>query len=649
MICKIKPVTSGLTEKAKRTMLFAARDLARYLKLADPCGDFPVIPAETYKEGDDHALYLVVGHAELPEVEDAYLDDAIFIRTKGIAGVISGTNARAVLIGAYRFLRENGYAFTKPGKYGETIPEVLECRDLSICEAASYRHRAICIEGATYQECLFDMIDFMPKVGLNGYFIQFLEPDAFFNNYYLAKGMRMTQAEIASAANLFRDEIFKRSMLYHAVGHGWTCQTMGCDVNGWDEYTGEMTEEDISMLALVNGKRELFKGRPLHTNLCYSQQKVRDKMNKMIVDYIKEHPDVDYLHYWLADDGNNVCECEDCASERLADTYVRMLNELDEMLTAEGLDTKIVYLIYNGLIWAPLKEKFKNSKRFVLMLAPGSRVFTEPLDPANVNTEIPPYAHNNLPSIRGSAVWPALLKEWQDAAEGGDSFDFDYHLIWGHPADPSTLRLSKVMSQDIKNYEALGLNGIVSCQAQRVFLPTSATTNVMAETLWNKDADYDDILHRLFKTDFGKDYQIVWDYLKSLQDTNAEELFNRINPEGWEDNLPDWRTEEKRAELTKTMAVIDAFRDKYGYMAETGETKNIRHNWKGVLFYGEMLKAYAGYYMVDTEEEIEAAGREVYRLAKEEMSEFRTEFEQVPARLKGRDDGVQIEIGPAMA
>ena len=58
----------------------------------------------------------------LPEVEDKYSDDAIYINIENGKGVITGTNPRSVLIGVYRYLNELGCAFIRPGIDNEVIP-----------------------------------------------------------------------------------------------------------------------------------------------------------------------------------------------------------------------------------------------------------------------------------------------------------------------------------------------------------------------------------------------------------------------------------------------------------------------------------------------------------------------------------------------
>ena len=56
----------------------------------------------------------------------------------------------------------------RPGADGERIPQKeIDSPTVYVREAASYRHRGVCIEGADSYDNIRDMIDFLPKVGLN--------------------------------------------------------------------------------------------------------------------------------------------------------------------------------------------------------------------------------------------------------------------------------------------------------------------------------------------------------------------------------------------------------------------------------------------------------------------------------------------------
>jgi hypothetical protein len=51
-----------------------------------------------------------------------------------------------------------------------------------------------------------------------------------------------------------------------------------------------------------------------------------------------------------------------------SDFYVMLLNELDEELTKRGIKTKIVFVAYLDLLWAPQKVKLKNRTVFFFSL-----------------------------------------------------------------------------------------------------------------------------------------------------------------------------------------------------------------------------------------------------------------------------------------
>ena len=185
MFCKIKPVVKNINDKKTETILFAAWELQKYLGYVLDSGDFPVITANTYKEVDEHTIYIGIDLTEkLAKADDPTLDDNIYIDVENFNGVITGTNPRSVLIGVYRFLREKGYAFLHPGKHGEVIPNSINGDKVLVSEQATCRYRTMSIEGSVFQENLMDLIDWMPKVSMNGYFVQFTIPYVFFDRYY---------------------------------------------------------------------------------------------------------------------------------------------------------------------------------------------------------------------------------------------------------------------------------------------------------------------------------------------------------------------------------------------------------------------------------------------------------------------------------
>lgn len=505
-------------------VLFAADELAKYLGRMTgkelSCCQTGSKAACSSGEGLSIGL---LGHFGLTgSVQDMRLDDEVHVAVESGRGIIAGVNARSVLLAVYRFLTEAGCRWVRPGTDGEFIPAVqLDNLTVQLHEKASYRHRGICIEGAVSYENVADMIDWLPKVGFNAYFFQFREAFTFFNRWYSHQGNPTLQPEpftVEQCREIVKKlelEIEKRGLLYHAVGHGWTCEPFGIGGLGWDKTEQQVPLEVAKYLAEVKGKRDFWGGVALNTNLCYSNPEVRRIMIEDIAKYLEEHRSVDLLHFWLADGFNNQCECDNCRKRIPSDFYVRMLNELDALLTARGLDAKIVFLIYLDLMWAPEIEKIQNPDRYVLMFAPITRTYTDTFEVRNRLPELPKYVRNKLvfpTSIEENVVF---LKEWQKLF-GGDSFDFDYHFMWDHYIDPGYCRIAEVLGRDIKNLRNLGLDGLISCQAQRVFFPTGLGMYVMGRTLWNDRLSYEELADEYFAGAFGSDGLWCREYLEEL-------------------------------------------------------------------------------------------------------------------------------------
>ncbi len=613
MLCKIKPVLTA-DQKENRTLLFAAKELQKYLRMV-VSEEAPVMSCASYK-AEEGTIFMGVDLKEcLPKVENKEADDAICIDVENFSGVITGNNARAVLIAAYRFLREKGYKFIRPGKDGETVPETVDGKKVYVCEKASYRHRGICIEGGVFQEELCDIIDWLPKVALNEYFVQFSLPKAFFNTWYLNKNpykqkMTLTEDEIEAMTIDAEDEISKRSIIYHKVGHGWTCQAIGLPGTVFGAIDIEPTEEQKSMMALINGKRDIHKS-PLNTNLCYSRKEIRNTMTDKIAKYCEDNPHVDYLHFWLADDSNNHCECENCADTIPSDYYVMMLNDLDRKLTEKGLDTKIVFLLYRDLFWKPIEEKIINKDRFILMFAPISRSYTYSYNVDDTGKTVP-YVRNKLefPANVGDCV--AYLRQWQEEFDG-DSFIFEYHLVGDQFFDFPQQNQSRVIYGDISQIGNFGLNGLVSCQIQRTFVPTSLCMNVLAESLWNKEKPFEEIEENVFRTEFGEKWEVVRDYLEALTENGYAVLVRR------EAKVDD----EAMRKFKKTLEILDAFKSEI----EEGLNTELKQNWENVKFHNELYKMLTEYFMVFGTPESEEIKEKVIDFAYKNEEKFKDVFD----------------------
>src|SRR5262245_10577055 len=515
------------------TIRFAAAELQRYL--AQATSQEVELLGHNAISRETPALWLGLAQhfpdVVLPDAAasaNVRFDDALGIATGAANGIICGTNPRGVLLAVYRYLHLLGCRWVRPGADGEYIPAVnLAQTSVHVAEQPSYRHRGICIEGAVSYEHVRDLIDWMPKVGLNAYFVQFREGFTFFDRWYSHMGHPTKQTHgftVDQARALVRQvaaEAKKRDLLFHAVGHGWTCEPFGIAGLGWEYPPEPVPPEAVPYLPLGQGKRELWERNRPNTTRGYSNPAVRRSMTDAAVEYAQQHPEVDLLHFWLADGANNQCECENCAPTRPSDFYVMMLNDIDRKLSALHLDTRIVLLAYVDLLWPPEHEHIQNPDRFVLMFAPITRTYSKTFSTDRALPPLPAFERNKLTFSRSIEENLAFLRAWQaqfvrDDGAPVDSFDFDYHLMWDHYRDPAYIQMARVLHEDLQLLEDIGMGGFNSCQVQRAFFPTGLPMTVLGWTLWDKTRDFDAMARDYFTAAFGSEGDAALAYLTEL-------------------------------------------------------------------------------------------------------------------------------------
>ena len=503
---------------------FAAAELKKYLHRATGAGK--AISTRSGKGCERNTPGLWLGTFAALGLGKDKPDDVIDIKVSAGRGHIAGSNSRSVLLAAYRYLTELGFRWLRPGRDGELVPKLrlpLTGR-VTFKERASYGHREICIEGASSWEHVRDMIRWMPKLGFNGYFVQFREAFNFFERWYrhdmnpTLKKERFTVADAKRYTQRIWDECRNRGMNIHMVGHGWTCDPFGVPGEGWYQHKKPIPGTIKPYLARVDGKRQFWGGIPINTNLCYGNPRPRKIIAKAVADYVETNPQVDAVHLWLADGCNNHCECPRCIDHRPADLYLKLLNAVDEELTRRQLDTRVVFLIYVDLLWPPKVETLNNPDRFILMFAPITRTYTDSFASARKSgVKLHPFKRNKLVMPRNIDENLAHLRAWQKKFKG-DSFDFDYHVMWDHFKDSGYYNSAKVLHQDVRALRRIGINGLNSCQVQRAFLPTGLMMNVMGRTLWDRNLTFDQIANDHYKSAFGKDWQKVKRYTQQLSD-----------------------------------------------------------------------------------------------------------------------------------
>ena len=377
---------------------------------------------------------------------------------------------------------------------------------------ADHRFRGFCNEGSESQTCMLECADYYAKLEMNVYMLEWFIPFGYYNRYYahLHNEKNRIPEEVSDEQVLqwkrqCEVEIAKRGLMLHDIGHGWNCRPFGFPANNYPRYsydTSKYTAEDKKVLALVNGKREFSYGVPINTKLCMSQDEVRTAVVEGIVDYAATHHNIDYLHVWLADGKHNHCECPECQKMIPSDWYMMMMNQLDEALTAKGLATRIVFIAYVDTMFAPEKITIKNPQRFSLLFAPITRNYQNSITEETVAPPAPEYVRNawKTPTTDDSY---ALLRKWQEMWKGCIFF-YEYHF-WRHQyLDPGMITFARRIYEDVRALKIQGVDGYVEDGSQRSGFPNAFPVYIYAETLMNRDCDFDAVLEDYFTHIYGR-------------------------------------------------------------------------------------------------------------------------------------------------
>ena len=515
---------------SNETVDFAAIELKKYLRMMMPeCGNVKIAYDPNATDGFRLGLMQDLG-LDVSDAKDTELDDVMYINTTSNGGIIAGDNPRAVLLAVYEFLRQNGCRWLFPGVDGEYIPMKM-VDAVSYRHAASCRYRGHCIEGGCTQQELVDLLDFLPKVGMNVFQMQFFIPELFYNRYYKHEKNSKRSPEPLSANTVIQwktaceAEMSKRGLQFHDVGHGWNIASFGVDTSkGWSAIKLEdLTEEAQKNLALYLGKRAFYNSNTLFAQMCLSSESARKQVASYVADYAMKHPNVDYLHVWLGDGHNNHCECDECAKKTVSDWYVVLLNDIDRELTERDLNTRIVFINYNESIWAPVSERIKNADRFTLMMAPISRSYTTTLTGNEVN--LPPFVRNDITGARDLDTFMAHFKEWRKVWKGA-CLAFEYHFWRYQYCDPSGMFVAKRIFEDIECYKENELDGLIACGCVRSFFPTGFPYYVFARKQYDISLSFDDILKDYFVCAFGNDWEKFVDYLNELSECFGPKYLN---------------------------------------------------------------------------------------------------------------------------
>ena len=512
---------------------FAASELKKYLRMMMPeGGDVKIVYNPDAKDGFRLGLMQDFG-LDVSDVKDVFLDDIIYVDCDERGGIISGDNERSVLIAVYEYLKQNGCRWLFPGIDGEYIPRA-DIKPVKLRHVPRMRYRGYAAEGGVFHDAVTDFVDFMPKIGLNTYMIEFRIPRAYYEFYYKhSRNYKNRPAEPISDEQVVQwkreceCEIAKRGLHFHDIGHGWTVDPFGIDAKyAWEKIDESLVPADmVQYLAKIGGKRGLFDGRPANTQFCMSNPKARRLFADFVAKYAEEHSNIDFLHVWLADNANNHCECSECKKMIPSDYYMVLMNDIDKALSEKGLDTKIVFIAYLDTIYPPEIEAIKNTSRFSLLIAPISRCYTVTSTEESERLDITPYKRNN---VKGPGSLGHLLNyynKWKRAFDG-DAIAFEYHF-WRHLYyDFTGLQMAKRIYEDVDYYEKKGISGFIEDGSLRPFFPNGIALYTYATALYDASRSFDNIKEEYFSHIYGADWQKYADYFENINEILPYEKFS---------------------------------------------------------------------------------------------------------------------------
>jgi hypothetical protein len=249
------------------------------------------------------------------------------------------------------------------------------------------------------------------------------------------------------------------------------------------------------------------------------------------------------------------------------------------------------------------------------MFAPITRTYSASIASANWFDEekLPPFTHNALKFPESVGENLAWMRRWRKQF-AGDGFDFDYHFMWDHFCDPGYYDMAKTLFADMQSLHDVGLNGMISCQNQRVFLPTGLGMVAMATALWDEKADFDSTAKAYFKDAFGDDAESVENYLRTLS-----KLIDPVYIRGEKPAV----NKENAAKLAQVPAYLDRHLSLIQErMHDYALPESMRASWKYLYHHSQLCRKYALTFQRKAEGKMEEAEN-----LKEELLDFAWKYE----------------------
>lgn len=579
---------------------------------------------------------------DMSDLRDAYIEDIIDVDVANLTGYIAGSNERSILMGIYKYCHSAGCRFLRPGADGDYVPQAdLLNHTFRYRKKADHPFRGECTEGAVSYEHIRDTVYWLPKIGMNMYMIEGYVPYGYMHKWYghignrflRQKGQETDVPMIEAYIDLLQQDIKRTGIQLHTLGHAWMFSKMGVKNGPAHRTTLAVRDEDRQYIALLGGKRDFKRGSPFFTHMCYSNPGARKLLVDTLIEYIEEHPYVDFVHAWLADSPNNQCECEECAKMEPSDHYVVLLNELDAEMTKRGMHNRIVFIMYVDTERPPVKMRLNNPDRFILLVAIGTQ---EHYNIGEYEGEEPPYERNkrDIHKPYPKELRMKWYRRWKELCNNIPSFVFEYRFYSSMYCDLGHMDLARKTYEGMYSLQNAKLEGCVSDQTHRMYMPTSLPMMLMGQTQFDRELDYDSFVKEYFTDAFGEDGALVQAYLEKMSDLLCPANFQvggtiGIEEEGLGDADPDGRPWVGNPQVAEKAAKIPALVASFAEVISrniANATDNARLlSWHYLRYHAEICRLFSVMLEAGARNDQEAA-LAAYQVVEDYVMEHEMEF-----------------------
>jgi len=410
-----------ISESAAEVEQFAAQELQRYLRRMTGA-TFPIV------EGKTSGKAILIGEQMMPAglIDHNKLGfDGFIYQLKPGKILLAGVSSRATLLSVYAFLNVIGCQWFAPNfdfygeVTGEVIPKVdpLRVPELDQAIQPSMKYRRLDIEeGRTHTEKnLIQMIDWMPKVGMN-----VLQCPLNYQGEGRARWDNWRSALIP--------ELRKRGLLVEVGGHGYQ--------NFLPQETYFKQHPD--WFGMIKGERSPARRVVFET----ANPQAMDEFLHNVQAYLQAHPEIDIFDLWPPDDAEWSQSAESQKLGSPTDRQALVVNGVARLVKDSFPHVKVEFLAYQNYLFPPRDLRFEDNT--IMDFCPIDRTYQKPIwDEQSASNK----------------MYADALRQWlKPGVFTGDIIIYTYYHKYSWRSLP--IDIPKLIMEEAHYYRTLGIRGM---------------------------------------------------------------------------------------------------------------------------------------------------------------------------------------------